>query len=105
MGGFGEGSDDRRAGEDVGVDDWCPLDDGERAGGVLKLNGVCGKGIVSFVFVSCCRLIILNILPISPNLRSSKTRNFLRRDSSFRPRMVLSLKSDMMSACVLRMQM
>lgn len=42
---------------------------------------------------------------MSPNFLSSNTKNFFRRDTSFRPRMVLSLKSSMMSACVLRMQM
>jgi hypothetical protein len=42
---------------------------------------------------------------MSPNFRSSNTKNFFRRATSRKPRTVRSVKSETMSACVLRMQM
>ena len=48
---------------------------------------------------------VCTVFPMSPNLRSSKRRNFFRVAISVRPFMVLSPKSETMSACVLRTQM
>lgn len=45
------------------------------------------------------------LLPMSPNFRSSKIRNFFRRLISCRPVMVRSEKWSMMSACVFSTQM
>ena len=44
-------------------------------------------------------------LPISPNLRSSKSKKFFRRETSMSLLIVCSEKSSIMSACVLSTQM
>lgn len=101
MGGLRESSDDGGAREDVGIDDIGPANDLQRAGSELLLHGTCKK---------LCQWSVIgrhgwgrHLLPMSPNLRSSKTRKCFLAAISFRPSMVRGPKSLMMSACVLSM--
>ena len=115
-GGFGgreKGGDDRGAGKDVRISEVRPGRDGEGAAGVLGLD--CAYGGDRLVEISTrgyglrterghieLAATLECILPMSPNFRSSKSRNFFRREISLRLLMVRSPKSSTMSAWVLR---
>ena len=100
--------DDGGAGEDVGVGEVRPGGDADGAAGVLGLDGAWGRGCCKlqyFVEWESIKALGFHALPMSPNFRSSKMRNFFRRDISRSPSIVRSPKSSTMSAWVFSTQM
>lgn len=108
-----EERDYRWPGEKVGICQMGPSTDGEGSAGVLGLNCVCvarrgqplrKHGVDGVSGDRQCRM-QHHLLPISPSFLSSKRRKCFLLDIAFRPLIVFSDQSSMMSACVLSTQM